>query len=258
MIVSMMQPYFYPYIGYFQLMAQSDIFVFRDDAQYIKRGWINRNRLIDRLGREFWITLPVVAASHRLAINERFYELERKHLRHILGQIESAYLRAAKFDEVLPFVRKILAFGNANVASFNINLLKQIAARLGLTTRFVSASESSNAEGVNGQARVIEILCQMGASHYVNPIGGAELYEARAFGRYGIELGFLKSAIEPRMGRHPYLSIIHTLMTEDDASIRDMLARIQDQVRLTTAACWVAAGSDSKLCCSFADIDWIE
>ena len=83
-----MQPYFFPYIGYFQLIAQSDIFVFHDEVQYIKNGWINRNRVLDSKGGEIWITLPVAAASHRLAIRERFYLPE--DAQRILRQIRNA------------------------------------------------------------------------------------------------------------------------------------------------------------------------
>ena len=225
MIASAMQPYFFPYIGYFQLIAQSDIFVFRDEVQYIKGGWINRNRILDRRGREMWFALPVVAASYRLAINERSYVLEKKNLRHLLGQIENAYVRAANFDEVFPLVRKILEFGDVNVANFNIDLLERVSARLGLTTHFVRASELPNVAGLYGQARVIDICRQVGASRYVNPNGGAGLYDAPAFGRHGIELGFLEARIEPRAGQYPHLSIIDTLMTESDASIKQLLAR---------------------------------
>lgn len=225
MIVSMMQPYFFPYIGYFQLMASSDIFVLRDDAQYIKGGWINRNRLLDRLGREFWFALPVAAASHRLAIKDRSYLLEKKNLRHALGQMENAYFHFARFDEILPFVRGILEYGDDNIANFNANLLQQTATRLGLATRFVRASKLDDSACLGGQARVIDICRQLGASIYINPIGGAELYDARVFGGYGIELGFLETAIDARPGQHPYLSIVHTLMTETDASIKDSLAR---------------------------------
>jgi hypothetical protein len=224
MIVSMMQPYFFPYIGYFQLIAQSDIFVFRDEVQYIKGGWINRNRILDRLGREIWFALPVVAASHRLAINQRSYTLETKNLRHLLGQIESAYKRAVNFDEVFAFVRNILEFGDANVAAFNINLLERVAARLGITTRFVRASDLPDVAGLRSQARVIDICHRVGASRYVNPIAGAELYDARTFERNGLQLGFLEPALEPRSGLYPYLSILHSMMTETDASIRQLLA----------------------------------
>ncbi len=72
MIVSIMQPYLFPYIGYFQLMASADIFVFHDDVQYIKGGWVNRNRILSS-GEPCWVTLPVAARAHRLNINQRGY-----------------------------------------------------------------------------------------------------------------------------------------------------------------------------------------
>src|SRR5579863_1912009 len=78
-IVSIMQPYFFPYVGYFQLIAESDIFVFHDDVQYIKGGWVNRNRIVNLNGDPVWLTLPVAAAGHKLNINERLYIINDKN-----------------------------------------------------------------------------------------------------------------------------------------------------------------------------------
>jgi hypothetical protein len=228
MIVSIMQPYFFPYIGYFQLIAQSDVFVFHDDVQYIKGGWINRNRILDRKGCDTWVTLPIAAASHRLAIRERTYlsgKENARHIQHILRKIENAYRLAPNFSKVFPLLREMLAFGDTNVAGFNINLLESIAGYLGLRARFTRSSELPKTEGLTGQARVIDICSHLGATRYVNPVGGSDLYEAKAFARRGISLLFFETAIDPRQGKFPYLSIIHTLMNESDAAIHDRLRR---------------------------------
>ncbi len=225
MIVSAMQPYFFPYIGYFQLIAQSDVFVFRDEAQYIKGGWINRNRILDRNGRDAWIVLPVAAASHQRAINERCYVRDGRNFGHVARQIENAYLRAANSREIFPLLEEILAFDNANVAAFNINLVQRIAARQNLKTQFIRASHLPLTPDLAGQARVIEICRLLKATRYINPVGGAELYDAQAFGEHGIELGFLQTDVESRPGPAPYLSIVHTLMTESHATIETLLDR---------------------------------
>src|SRR5262245_56337118 len=124
MIVSIMQPYFFPYIGYFQLIAQSAVFVFFDAAQYVKRRWIQRNRILDNTGDPAWITLPVADASQKASIAERVYLLGSRDAKRILRRIESTYSRAPGFADVLPLIRGIMGFDDPNVATFNINLLQ--------------------------------------------------------------------------------------------------------------------------------------
>jgi hypothetical protein len=123
MIISIMQPYFFPYIGYFQLIAQSDVFVFYDDVQYIKGGWVNRNRIL-RNGEPCWLTLPVRKEAFRLAINQRSYELERATVGRVLRRIAAAYLKAPRFEVIFPCVEELVNFGDANVAAFNMNLIE--------------------------------------------------------------------------------------------------------------------------------------
>ena len=223
MIVSIMQPYFFPYIGYFQLIAQSGVFVFHDDAQYIKGGWVNRNRIMDDKGREAWITLPVAAASHRLGICERSYLPGKNDARRILRQIEQAYFRSPNFGRVYPLLSEIMEFGDVNVAAFNINLVEAIWRHLGLGARLVRSSALSIPRELTGQSRVIDICRRLGATRYVNPIAGSELYTGAAFAERGVELAFLETAILPREGKYPHLSIVHTLMTESDAAIGRLL-----------------------------------
>ena len=225
MIVSIMQPYFFPYIGYFQLIAQSDVFVVQDAVQYIKGGWINRNRILDNNGDAVWITLPVAAASHRLEIWEREFRLYDGNAQRIVRRIENAYLKAPNFQKVMPLIHEIMKLGEPNVAAFNTRLLQSIAVWLGLRARFVRSSELLIAPGLKGQARVIELCRRLGASHYLNPIGGRDLYEGGVFRNNGFSLGFLETTIEPREPGFPYLSIIHTLMTESAASISGLLPR---------------------------------
>lgn len=225
LIISVMQPYFFPYIGYFQLIAQSDIFVFHDDVQYIKGGWVNRNRILERDGRAAWITLPIAAASHKLPIRERRYLLGEGNAERVLRKIESVYFKAPCFGEAFSLVREVMSFHDPNVAAFNVHLLKLVAERLGLRCRFVRSSELPKSPGLSGQARVIDICVCLGGTHYINPIGGTGLYEPEAFRKHGLSLGFLETLVEPLEGALPYLSIIDTLMREKIATIVDLLPR---------------------------------
>jgi hypothetical protein len=226
MIVSIMQPYFFPYIGYFQLIAQSDVFVFYDDAQYINRGWVNRNRIL-RDGKACWITLPVVSGHRDFAINQRRYRLDPADICRFLRQIEAAYGKAPRFREMFPLVHEIMEFGEANIAAFNTNLLKRIAAHLGIRTRFVLSSGIDKDDQLTGQDRIVDICKRLGAIHYVNAIGGTHLYQAERFEREGLKLCFLKTTVSsyPQLGLAlvPFLSIIDTLMLSSVEVIAGLL-----------------------------------
>ena len=231
MIVSIMQPYFFPYIGYFQLMSQSDVFVFHDDVQYIKGGWINRNRIL-RNGAPAWLTLPVRQAASDLAINRRHYRLEPAEVAGVLRRLAAAYRKAPLFAAMFPLVAELMNFGDANVAAFNVNLLERLAARLAIRSRFVLSSAMAKDDGLTGQERVIDICRRLGATHYVNPTGGTRLYQPDRFAAAGIELRFLESTAPAyaQFGQAPVadLSIIDILMFNSD----EATARLLPQYRL--------------------------
>ncbi len=232
MIVSIMQPYFFPYIGYFQLMFQSDIFVFHDDVQFIKGGWVNRNRIL-RNGEPRWLTLPVRKAASQLAINRRYYQLEQANVERLSRRIEAAYRKAPCFAAIFPVVEELLKFGDANVAAFNVNLIERIAARLAIRTRFVRSSEMEKDDRLTGQERVIDICRCLGATHYVNPIGGVRLYQSDRFAVADIKLSFLKPAVSayPQFGQAPVpdLSVIDILMFNSAESVARLLSKYRLQ-----------------------------
>jgi hypothetical protein len=227
MIVSIMQPYFFPYIGYFQLMAACDLFVVFDDAQYINRGWVNRNRiLID--GSPQWITMPVATASHDLPILQRQYLPQDRMATRLPQRISGAYRPSPHFVGTMRLVEEILAFPQANVADFNINLLRKLSAHLGIDTPIVRTSEMNKDDTfVGGERRVIDICSRLGATAYVNPIGGRTLYSGESFASNGIDLCFLSCEAPPypQFGSIfvPALSIIDVLMFNDIPAIGRML-----------------------------------
>lgn len=220
-----MQPYFFPYIGYFQLIAQCDLFIIQDTVQYIKGGWINRNRILNNKGEAIWITRPVAAADHWLEIREREYHLHQENARRLMRRIENAYFRAPNFASTIPLVEAIMTFDDSNVAAFNTNLLHSVSNWLGLKTCFLRSSELPISPELKGQARVLEQCRHVGATRYINPANGRDLYQIDEFRRHAISLSFLETTVEPRKDIHPYLSIIHTLMTESDSAITGLMGR---------------------------------
>jgi WbqC-like protein family len=227
MRVAGMQPYFFPYIGYFQLMAACDVFFVFDDAQYIDGGWVNRNRILVN-GAAQWITAPVVAASHKLRILEREYLLRHRVALRLPSRIAGAYRSAPFFAQTMPLIEDILAFPQAGVAAFNTNLLRRLAAHLGIKTPIRLTSELDKDDSlVGGERRVIDICLELGATVYINPIGGRDLYSAEAFAKRGIELRFLSCEVAPYtqfgVPHVPLLSIIDVLMFNDVPAVRGML-----------------------------------
>lgn len=209
-----MQPYFFPYIGYFQLMRAADVFVSYDDVQYINRGWVNRN-LISLGQHSHWLTMPVAQASRDLEIRHRRYWLENDSVAGVKRKLVAAYKNAPAFREVFPIVEEALASPDDQVAAFNTRLLAILASQLGLACKIILSSDLPKAPGLRGQDKVLEICSHLGATRYINPIGGRSLYAASNFAARGIELSFIQSRTPPTMLADVphHLSIIHHLMT---------------------------------------------
>lgn len=228
MIVALVQPYFFPYIGYFQLMHAVDCFVFYDDAQFMKGGWVNRNRIL-RSGSPAWWTFPVVSADYKLPINQRSYAASAEAIGSLAAKIDHAYRKAPHFKRVFAQLTSRLQEPMPNVAEFNQHHVKCIAQELGIDCQFAVSSEIDKDAALDGQARVIDICRRLGATTYINPIGGLELYDPRAFESAGIELRFIKARPtdyaqfgEPHV---PFLSIVDVLMFNGPELSRALLDR---------------------------------
>ena len=120
MKTAVMQPYFLPYLGYFQLLAAVDIFVILDDVNYINRGWINRNRILLN-GQPCWVTLPISKASQNRRINEISLDTNKRFTSKTLDRIRHAYTRAPHFSEVMPLIEDIFRHGEKNLCFFLLN-----------------------------------------------------------------------------------------------------------------------------------------
>lgn len=230
-----MQPYFFPYIGYFQLMRAVDVFVMYDDAQYMKGGWINRNRILVN-GNATWLTLPTRRASVTLPINQRSYLLA-DHIASIKQQLSAAYANAPRFKETFAFICDLLDFNEQNVAKFNSNLLLGLATKLGLSCTLISSSSMDKSPNMKGSDKVIDICHRIGAKQYINPIGGSALYDPAVFSREGVQLRFLEgnASSYAQFGgpQVPSLSIIDVLMFNSIERVQGML----DSYTIVTPAC---------------------
>lgn len=222
-----MQPYFLPYIGYFELIAAVDRFVVYDRIKYTKKGWINRNRFLLN-GHDALFSLPLKKDSDSLDVVER--ELAADFDRgKLLGQFEAAYRRAPHFAATFELLRRIVEHDDDNLFRFIHHSLTLVCAHLGLRTRISVSSTVPFDNALKGQYKVLAICRAVGARCYINPMGGTELYAKPDFGDHGIELRFLKPRPfeYPQFGQPfvPWLSIVDVLMFSPVKTVRDHLLR---------------------------------
>lgn len=214
MKLAIMQPYFMPYIGYFQLIAAVDTFIVYDNIKYTKKGWINRNRMLLN-GTDAMFSLPLKSGSDALEVSER--ELAADFNRDkLLNQFKGAYRRAPYFEQTFPLVEQIVRYEDANLFRFLHHSIVKTCEHLGITTEIRISSDIGIDHGLKSQDKVLALCEAVGASTYINAIGGMELYSKDVFRERGIELEFIKS-LPFEYAQHdnefvPWLSIIDVMM----------------------------------------------
>ena len=233
MQLALMQPYFFPYLGYFQLIHAADLFVIYDDVQFVHRGWVNRNRIL--LNNEAaYINLPLQSASRTALISERRLaanEMERARTK-LLGQLQSAYKHAPFYNPVRDLVASVMAFPETDLTGFLENSLRSICAYLDIKTEIKrSSSIPRNDTGLRGQERTILLCKTLQADTYINPAGGVELYSDAFFSNENIRLLFIQmddiSYLQFQEPFIPFLSIIDVMMFNSTETIHNLLNRYQ-------------------------------
>lgn len=224
---AIMQPYFLPYIGYWQLINAVDKFGIYDNIKFTKKGWINRNHFLQN-GKEEVFSLPLKKDSDHLDINQRFlsddFALSRQKL---LRRFESAYRKAPNYIEGIDIFSMCLLYNKTNLFEYLLHSIKQICAYLDIKTELIVSSTLNLDHSLKGQERVIATCEAMRATDYLNPIGGQVLYDAQTFARHGINLHFQKppSCFYTQFSREfiPNLSIIDLIMFNDRATVKRLL-----------------------------------
>ena len=228
MKLAIMQPYFMPHIGYFQLIKIVDKFIFYDDVTFIKQGWINRNRiLINNQAKMFSIPLSN-ASSHVLIkdvlISEIAYQKWRKSF---LNSIVFSYKKAKNYSKINALIEKILEKRPETISELAIKSVVEVAQYLDLKTEFEICSDVYSNTYLSGQNRVLDICINEKAITYINPVGGMELYSKSVFQEKNIELFFIKAnkSVYPQFSEEfvPFLSIIDVLMFNDLEDIHKQL-----------------------------------
>lgn len=189
MKIAIMQPYLFPYIGYYQLVRCVDKFVVYDDVNYIKRGYVNRNHILDK-GCRRRFTLPVPGASIHKKISDLRFSGE---VESILEGIRHAYAKAPFFEEIFPLVRKVFEGEDRSVSAVCSDGINEVFRYLGMAPDVSFSSRLEYNRHLSGAEKLMAICDVFGSRYYVNSIGGQELYEKEYFSSRGFDISFLKS-----------------------------------------------------------------
>ncbi|WP_428653590.1 WbqC family protein [Runella sp.] len=226
MRLAIMQPYFLPYIGYLQLLNGVDKFVLYDDVNYINKGWINRNRVLVN-GQEYLFTIPLKDASQNKLINEIYLSNDPKWRGKLLKTLEQAYKKAPFYFTAFAVTEKIINLDAEKLSDWIAAGFSILNDYLGIETEIVASSSIYQNTHLKAQERILDICRQEKADHYINPIGGVELYDKTAFEQNDIRLNFIKSkpVVYPQFKNEfvPWLSIVDGMMFNDVPKIKEFL-----------------------------------
>lgn len=230
MKLAIMQPYFLPYIGYFQLMAAVDVFILYDNIKYTKQGWINRNRMLLN-GADVTFSLPLKQASDSLDVIERELSTDFDPDK-LLNRFKGAYARAPYFGQTIALLERIVHHHEHNLFRYLHHSLACLCEHLDIATEIRVSSEIPINHALKGQDKVLALCRAVGADIYVNAIGGTDLYAKPDFCAQHVELRFLRSRLVeyPQLGAPfvPWLSIVDVLMFNPREVVRDCIATQYD------------------------------
>ena len=232
MKLAIMQPYFLPYLGYWQMLNAVDRFILYDDVNYIKNGWINRNNLLDN-GKAHLFTLMLDGASSFNLINQTHINGSPEARNKVASYIKNSYRKAPFFKTVFPMIEEIINYPETNIALLLENHFRVIADYLQIKTEIVVSSHIEKDCSLKAQDKVLDICKRQGAEVYINAIGGTELYSREDFAAQGIKLQFIKMLpVEyPQFKNEfvPNLSILDIMMFNDVEKINGYLKNYELQ-----------------------------
>lgn len=227
MKVGIMQPYFFPYIGYWQLIKAVDKYVIYDDVNYKKRGWINRNTILMD-GEPKAIAIRISKVSQNKRINEIEIDNDPIYNKKLLKTIKETYSKAPYFQEVYKLIENVINQKESNLAKYLTYSIKEVCNYLNLNTEILISSELGKNEELKGQDKILDICTMLSADQYYNAFGGLELYSPQDFKSKGIKLKFLKTGDihypqKQTQNFVPNLSVIDIMMFNSPKEISTML-----------------------------------
>ena len=226
MKLAIMQPYLFPYIGYFQLINAVDLFVFYNDVNFIRKGWINRNRILVN-GKEHLFTIPCRDISQNRLICETAIVFDSREQSKLLETIQQAYKKAPFFTAIYKIVEKVLLANYTHIDAMAIASITEVCEHLSMGTQFKESKKQYNNQELAAADRIIDICLKEKAGEYINAEGGTGLYSKDQFSHSGIKLNFLETKLLSYRQLDnefvPSLSIIDVLMFNSKDDVRQML-----------------------------------
>ena len=205
-------------------MNAADLFLIGDNYNFIKRGWIQRNRILVG-GKPFFWGLEVKHMSSFKKINET--EFTDINVSQKLDTIYYAYCRAPQFEAGFALIKKILNFPERNVAEFLFHSIKAVCQYLEINTKFIRSSEILGNDSFKREYRIYDFCQRLGGDTYINAVGGQDLYHFDDFEKHGVKLKFIHPNIRPYKQFHsefvPGLSILDVIMFNPLSTIKEML-----------------------------------
>jgi hypothetical protein len=230
MKLGIMQPYFFPYIGYWQLINAVEKYIIYDDVNYIKRGWLNRNKILVN-GEGKLIILQTRNASQNKLINQTEVIGNPIYNMNLLKTLETYYKKAPHYKDVFPVIESIITLDEKNLARYLEFLIRRVSEYLSIDTELIVSSTITKNNDLRGQDKVIEICKVFGADEYINAIGGQALYSPEDFVAQGIQLKFLKTGeIRYQQFKNEFvqnLSIIDVMMFNSIEEVKKMLEKYE-------------------------------
>ena len=226
MIIVANQPYFLPYISYWQLINSSDMFFVGDNYAYIKRGWINRNRILYRGASEFFGIAVSKASSFSLISELHVADTDK---RGKMNKLYEAYHKVPYYEIGIQLVEEILDCQEDVLSEFLISSINTICRYLDINTPIRRTSELEGNDAFKREERIYDMCHRLGATTYINPIGGKALYDVEEFAKQGINLRFINTddITYQQFGDKfvEKLSILDVIMFNSKDEIREMLGK---------------------------------
>ena len=229
MKISVMQPYFFPYLGYFSLIQDSDVFVVLDNVQYVRRGWMNRNRVIGKNQSPVYFHLSTIKAPQKTMTRQIKIDHNREWKKTLLDKLDYYEKSAPYFEETKAMVERLISFETDSLCDMNIHILEELCKFLGITTKFVLASdlEIDESKIIETDDWGLEITKTFGASDYINLWGGRHIYSVNKYNNSNITLKFIENELVYYNQHNEMfiksLSIIDVLMYNDRAETMDLI-----------------------------------
>lgn len=229
MRIGIMQPYFFPYLGYFSLISLSDQFILFDKVQFIRHGWIERNRIVGPQNEPIYIKIPLVKHVRETLIQDIKINNSENWRAKINAQLTHYKKKAPYYTSIIGLVNEALSLETDSIGALNLHSLKVICKYIGLKNEIVDFSELSiETPGVNEPDEwALEISKMLKADEYINPIGGLSFFNKEKYNRAGIGLKFVQNnlaeyrQISPIF--HPALSIIDVLMFNEPKTVMELI-----------------------------------